>query len=49
MLYDYGQEDGGAFHSALWTYTSTAGGGFNNPVKKWESTSSWNWFRSDLA
>ncbi|MEV6689166.1 hypothetical protein AB0N28_28130 [Streptomyces sp. NPDC051130] len=24
-------------------------GGLNNPVKKWESTSSWNWFRSDLA
>ncbi|MFK0050069.1 transglycosylase family protein [Streptomyces sp. NPDC090741] len=48
VLYNNGQDADGTNITALWTLTST-GSGFNNPVKKWESTSSWNWFRSDLA
>ncbi|MFI9066504.1 transglycosylase family protein [Streptomyces sp. NPDC053429] len=48
VLYNYGQQTDGTSRTGLWSFTAT-GGGFNNPVKKWESTSSWNWFRSDLA
>ncbi len=38
----------GPSRTGLWSFTGT-GSGFNAPVKKWESTSSWNRFRSDLA
>ncbi|MFI5831856.1 FG-GAP repeat domain-containing protein [Streptomyces sp. NPDC051578] len=48
VLYNYGQQADGTSRTGLWKFSSN-GSGFNNPVKKWESTSSWNWFRSDLA
>jgi FG-GAP-like repeat len=52
VLYNNGQEADGAFHTALWTFTST-GTDFTNPSKKWDNvsarTGSWNWYRSDLA
>ncbi|MFK8844540.1 FG-GAP repeat domain-containing protein [Streptomyces sp. Ac-502] len=48
VLYHYGKRDDGANSTGLWSFTST-GSGFAAPVKNWESTQSWNWFRSDLA
>ncbi|KMS70450.1 esterase, partial [Streptomyces leeuwenhoekii] len=52
VLYDYGQEADGTFHSGLWTYLSN-GSGFNQPVKVWDNVSSnsgsWNWDRSKVT
>ncbi|WP_377273337.1 FG-GAP-like repeat-containing protein [Peterkaempfera sp. SMS 1(5)a] len=45
VFYDYGTDADGVGHSGLWTFTST-GTGFKNPVKLWDSTSSWTWSRS---
>ncbi|MFI5672887.1 FG-GAP repeat domain-containing protein, partial [Streptomyces sp. NPDC051704] len=41
VLYNNGRQPDGTNKSALWTATST-GTGFGAPVKKWESTDSWN-------
>ncbi|MET9951465.1 FG-GAP-like repeat-containing protein [Streptomyces sp. NPDC006339] len=52
VLYDYGQEANGDYHTALWTYLSN-GSGFNQPVRVWDSVSSgfgsWNWDRSKVT
>ncbi|WP_392893089.1 FG-GAP-like repeat-containing protein [Streptomyces sp. LN699] len=48
VLYNNGQDADGTNHTALWTFTSN-GNGFNAPVKKWESTGSWNWNRSKVT
>ncbi|MEU6864046.1 transglycosylase family protein [Streptomyces sp. NPDC046876] len=48
VLYNYGRQADGSSRTGLWTFTGT-GSGFGAPAKKWESTGSWNWFRSDLA
>ncbi|MEU8435094.1 FG-GAP-like repeat-containing protein [Streptomyces sp. NPDC029216] len=48
VLYNNGQDTDGTNHTAFWTFTST-GSGFSNPVKKWDSTASWNWNRSKLT
>ncbi|MEU3414885.1 FG-GAP-like repeat-containing protein [Streptomyces sp. NPDC006658] len=52
VLYDYGQEADGTFHTGLWTYLGN-GSGFNQPVKVWDSVSagsgSWNWDRSKVT
>ncbi|MFD7878572.1 FG-GAP repeat domain-containing protein, partial [Streptomyces sp. NPDC059766] len=48
-LYKYANTSDGRGHTALWTFTST-GGGFNGPVKKWDSdTGSWTWDSSMLV
>ncbi|MCT9089724.1 transglycosylase family protein [Streptomyces sp. ASQP_92] len=41
VLYNNGQQTDGTNKSALWTATSN-GSGFGAPVKKWESSGSWN-------
>ncbi|MEU5150160.1 FG-GAP-like repeat-containing protein [Streptomyces yangpuensis] len=52
VLYNNGQNAGGANQTALWTLTST-GADFSNPVKKWDNVSagsgSWNWDRSKVV
>ncbi|MEU6864047.1 FG-GAP-like repeat-containing protein [Streptomyces sp. NPDC046876] len=48
VLYNNGQDADGTSHTTLWTFTSN-GKGFNNPVKAWESTGSWNWNRSKVT
>ncbi|WP_353962640.1 FG-GAP-like repeat-containing protein [Streptomyces sp. NBC_01214] len=52
VLYNNGQNAGGANMTALWTFLST-GSGFANPVKVWDSTASgfgsWNWDRSKVT
>ncbi|MBL1083231.1 VCBS repeat-containing protein [Streptomyces actinomycinicus] len=52
VLYDYGQESDGTYHTGLWTYLST-GSGFAKPVKVWDNVSansgSWNWDRSKVT
>ncbi|WP_415947926.1 trypsin-like serine protease [Streptomyces sp. KLOTTS4A1] len=49
LLYDYGTAADGRRRTGLWTFTSTGGTGFDNPVKKWDSADSgrsWTWARS---
>ncbi|MEU8620620.1 VCBS repeat-containing protein, partial [Streptomyces sp. NPDC048623] len=47
VLYNNGSDADGTNHTALWSFTST-GTAFGGPVKGWDSTGSWSWFRSDL-
>ncbi|WP_079405664.1 transglycosylase family protein [Streptomyces sp. 3211] len=48
VLYNNGQQSDGTHQTALWTLTST-GSGFAAPVRKWQSTSSWNADSSKLT
>ncbi|MFJ4860990.1 transglycosylase family protein [Streptomyces sp. NPDC088748] len=48
VLYNNGQQSDGTNQTALWTLTST-GSGFGAPVRKWQSTSSWNADSSKLT